>query len=232
MRYLGIILTFLITSATTSWSQESSEERMNELIDLQEKAKELDTLKQAWSAYKKGKYEAAFGMWMPLAKTGNPSAQTLIGLMYNQGGSSLEQDIGEAAKWYALASEQGHAPAKWRLAMLYYHGSGLTQNYKKAAGLYLSAAKRGDTYSQKSIGVMYSKGLGVPKDNILAYSWLHIANENGFKLSQKYKKQIAKEMTSDETAIAQAVANECMRSKYTNCDWTSNSDPKINQDKS
>ena len=108
--------------------------------------------------------------------------------------------------------------------MLYYHGSGLTQDYQKAIDLYLSAAKQGDIYSQKALGVMYSNGFGVPKDNVLAYSWFHIASENGFQLSQKYKNQIAEDMTPEETAIAQAMAKKCMHSSYINCDWVLSSE--------
>ena len=231
MRHLSIILALLIMSSTTSWAQNSAEERLAEVVELQGKAKELKTLKQAWTAYKLRDYEAAFGLWMPLAETGNPSAQVFIGIMYNQG-HALEQDNNEAKKWYSLASEQGYIPAKWRLAMLYYHGSGITQDYQKAGDLYHSAAKQGDVYSQKILGDMYRKGFGVPKDNVMAYSWFYIARDNGFKLAQKYQNQIAEEMTPEETVIAQAMAKECMHSGYTKCGWAavSSTNGSLNND--
>ena len=218
MKHLSIILALLISSATASWAQGSSEEQLNNIIELQGKAKELKILRQAWGAYKLENYDVALSLWMPLAEAGNPSAQVFIGLMYNQG-NGVEQDENEASKWYALASEQDYAPAKWRLAMLYYHGSGLTQSYQKAADLYHSAAKQGDVYSQKALGEMYSQGFGVPKDNIIAYSWFNIANGNGFKLAQNYQKKIAKDMTPEETFIAEALAEKCKRSSYKNCGW-------------
>ena len=218
MKRLIIILPLLIACSTASWAQEDAEERLNEVIGLQTHIKGLKTLRQGWSAYKTGDYEGAFELWMPLAEEGNSSAQVSIGLMYNQG-NGVEEDENEAAKWYALASEQGYAPAKWRLAMLYYHGSGLEQNYKKAADLYLSAAKQGDVYSQKALGIMYSKGLGVPKDTVLAYSWLHVAHKNGFKLAQTFQDKIAVKMTPEETSIAQTMARECINSNYMSCGW-------------
>ena len=218
MKQLCIFLALLITSSTNSWAQESNEERLNKVVAIQQKATTLNILKQAWNSYKLGDYEAALGLWMPLAEAENPSAQAYIGLMYNQG-HGVQQDISEAAKWFSLASDQGHAPAKWRLAMLYYHGSGLTQDYKKAVDLYHSAAKQGDVYSQKSLGVMYSKGFGVPKDNIIAYSWFHIARVNGFKLAEKYQNEMNDKMTPEETTLAKAMAKECMHSGYTKCGW-------------
>lgn len=231
MKHLSTILILFMISFTPSLAQESAEERLNEVIGIQELAKELKTLKQGWGAYKLGDYEDAFSIWMPLAETGNPSAQVFIGLLYNQGHGVIK-DINEAVKWYSLASEQGHTPAKWRLAILYHHGDGLIQNYQKATDLYHSAAKQGDVYSQKSLGFMYSKGFGVPKDNILAYSWFHIANNNGLELAQKYQKKLADKMTPEETQVGQAIAKECLDSNYKKCGWTSGSEEETNTDSS
>ena len=218
MKHLSIMLALLIVLPNTSFTQENNEERMNEIVELQDQAKELSILTKAWSAYKLGDYEAALSLWMPLAETGNSSAQVSIGLMYNQG-HGIAQDRDEAVKWYTLASEQAHVPATWRLAMLYYHGSGVTQNYQKSADLYHSAAKQGDVYSQKALGVMYSEGFGVPKDNILAFSWFQISGENGYKFAIKYRDAMAKDMTSEEVATAQAMAKECVNSGYKKCGW-------------
>ena len=229
MRHLNIILSLLIVASTTSWAQEDAEERLNKIVELQGQANELKILKQAWSAYKSGDHQAALGLWMPLAETGNPSAQVFMGLMYDQG-NVVERDRKEAAKWYALASDQNHAPAKWRLAILYYHGSGLRQDYQKAANLYHSAAKQGDVYSQKALGVMYAEGLGVPQDNIIAYSWLHTASSNGFELALKFQNKIGEQMTPEETTIAAAMAKGCKQSNYAECGWELRSDNDPNKD--
>jgi hypothetical protein len=218
MKQLSVIITLLITISTASWPQDSAEVRLDAVIKTQNQAKDLKTLKQGWSAYNLGNYEAAHSLWMPLAEMGNPSAQVFIGLMHNQG-HAVEQSINKAVKWYTLASDQGHVPAKWRLAILYYHGSGLTKDYQKAAELFHSAAKLGDTYSQKALGVMYSKGFGVPKNNMLAYSWLNIASGNGFKLALKMQDEIIKEMAPEEAAESKSIAEECINSGYKNCGW-------------
>jgi hypothetical protein len=218
MKQISIIIALLISISTASWPQNSAEVRLDAVIKTQDQAKDLKTLKQGWSAYNLGNYEAALSLWMPLAEMGNPSAQVFIGLMHNQG-HAVEQNINKAVKWYALASDQGHAPAKWRLAILYYHGSGLTKDYQKAAEFFYSAAKLGDTYSQKALGLMYSKGFGIPKNNVLAYSWLNIASGNGFELASKLQNEIIKEMSPKEAAEATLIAKGCINSGYKNCGW-------------
>ena len=215
---MSIIIALLITISTASWPQNNAEVRLDAIIKTQDQAKNLKALKQGWVDYNLGNYEAALSLWMPLAEMGNPSAQVFIGLMHNQG-HGLEKNINKAVKWYSLASDQGYAPAKWRLAIIYYHGSGLTKNYQKAAELFHSAAKLGDAYSQKSLGLMYSKGLGVTKSNILAYSWLGIARDNGFKLALRLQNKIIKEMSPEEAAEAASIAAECINSGYKNCGW-------------
>ena len=230
MKLISTIIVLLLTPFTISWAQESAEDRLEEVIELQGQAKNLKILSQAWNFYKLGDYEAALGLWMPLAETGNSSAQVLIGLMYNQG-HAVKLDRSEAAKWYALASEQGNAAAQWRLAILHYHGSGLKQDYQKAADLYRSAAKQGDFYSQKALAVMYTKGLGVPRDYVLAYSWFQIASDNGLTLAKKYQYEISDERALEEIAIARTIAKECVSSAYTKCGWVStNTDDPDNDD--
>ena len=229
MRFLGIIVGFLIASSAASWAQENAEDRLSEVIELAGQAKKVKILQQAWNLYKSGDYGDALSIWMPLAEMGNPSAQVFIGLMYNKG-LAVKQNTIEAEKWYTLASNQGHVPAIWRLAMLYYHGSGLTQDYKKAADLYLLAAKQGDVYSQKAIGVMYSKGFGVPKDNILAYSWVYIAHANGFDLAKNNQINISEKMIPQEITMAEAIAKACMKSGYEKCGWIPSAEDDLVKD--
>ena len=41
----------------------------------------------------------------------------------------LPQDYSEAAKWYTLAAEQGHASAQSNLGAMYYMGQGLLADF-------------------------------------------------------------------------------------------------------
>jgi len=53
------------------------------------------------------------------------------------------------------------------------------QDYVRAAPLLLVAAERRSPVAQTYLGYMYQYGLGVPRDYILASSWLHQAAEQG-----------------------------------------------------
>ena len=218
MKTLIIRIIFLAILSSSVYAEENSEVRMNKIIASQTQANTLKIVNNAWDAYKLGDFQTAFDLWHPLAEAGNPSAQVYIGLMYNQG-HSVNQDDSEAAKWYTLASDQGYAPAKWRLAVLYHHGSGLPQNYQKSAELYDYVARKGDFYAQKMLGVIFSQGLGVQKDNIIAHLWFHISAENGLPLGEKYRDEIAKSMGTEEIFLSNAMAKDCMDSGYTKCGY-------------
>lgn len=69
---------------------------------------------------------------------------------------------------------------------------------------------------------MYSKGFGVPKNNMLAYSWLDIASRNGFSLASRFQTEIIKEMSPEEAAEATLITEECINSGYKNCGWELN----------
>ena len=219
MKTLIIRTIFLSMLSTSVYADENSEARMNEIITSQSKARALTIINNAWDAYKIGDYKTAFDLWYPLAEKGNPSAQMYIGLMYSQG-HSVDQDDAAAANWYTLASDQGYAPAEWRLAVLYHHGSGLAQNHQKSAELYNSAARKGDLYAQKALGVIFSQGLGIQKDNILAHLWLNISGENGLKLGEKYRYELAQSMSPEEISLSNAMAKECLESRYDKCGYS------------
>ena len=79
------------------------------------------------AAYRAGDYATALQEWRPFAVLGYASAQTNLGLMYNNGNGVL-QDYSEAVKWYRLAAEQGYALAQFNLGVMYVNGEGLLQD--------------------------------------------------------------------------------------------------------
>ena len=63
------------------------------------------------TSYQRGDYATALQEWRPLAEQGDADAQTLIGMMYNEGLGVPKNDA-EAVKWYrkaALVSNLGAA---------------------------------------------------------------------------------------------------------------------------
>jgi TPR repeat protein len=94
------------------------------------------------TAYESGDYATALREWTPLAEQGYASAQTNLGVMYDNGRGVL-QDYKTAVKWYRLAAKQGYAPAQYNLGNMYAKGEGVPQNYKTAVKWYRLAGKQG-----------------------------------------------------------------------------------------
>ena len=75
--------------------------------------------KQGLESAKKGDYQTAFKLWLPLAEQGDANTQFNLGNMYYEG-KGVKQDYAEAVKWYRKAAEQGKANAQFNLGNMYY----------------------------------------------------------------------------------------------------------------
>ena len=92
---------------------------------------------------------------------------------------------------YRKAADQGYAPAKDSLGVMYANGYGVPRDYAKAAKWYCEAADQGYASAQLSLGLLYDKGHGVPQNYGEALKWLRKAAEQGdggaqFFLAVKY----------------------------------------------
>jgi hypothetical protein len=93
-------------------------------------------------------------------------------------------DLAEAAKWFRLAAEQGHASAQYFLGTMYDGGLGVPQDDAEAAKWYRLAAEQGLAEAQYNLGVRYRKGDGVPQDYAEAVKWYRLAAEQGLAEAQ------------------------------------------------
>ena len=73
-----------------------------------------DDLKNAVTVYFLGDFKRAYKLFLPLAEKGHTKAQTMLGIMYDEG-QGVPQDYKEAIKWYQLAAEQGLGKAQFNL---------------------------------------------------------------------------------------------------------------------
>ena len=85
----------------------------------------------AKAAFERGDYAQAFKIFKSLAAQGDASAQSNLGVMYDNG-KGVTQDYKEAVKWYRLAAAQGNASAQFNLGVMYKEGQGVTQDYTSA----------------------------------------------------------------------------------------------------
>ena len=108
-------------------------------------------LQQGLEATKRGDYQTAFKLWLPLAEQGDASAQFNLGMMYDKG-QGVKQDDVEAVKWYRQAAEQGHAKAQFILGGLYWLGKGVQVNKSLAKEWFSKACDNGDQDGCKYYG--------------------------------------------------------------------------------
>lgn len=73
-----------------------------------------------------------------------------LGALYAHG-RGVENDLGEAAKWFRLAAEQENGLAEYYLAMLYASGNGVTRDTGLAAHWFRKAATHGVAQAQAEL---------------------------------------------------------------------------------
>jgi TPR repeat protein len=129
--------------------------------------------------YKQKQYAAALQSLLEAAKRGHPRAQSLLGIMY-QDGAGVTRDDRQAAHWFSQAAAQGHRGAQHALAVMYEDGEGgLSKNLAKAMQLYEASARQGFHKAQFRLGIAYEFGDGVPRNRQQAISWLMQAAQQG-----------------------------------------------------
>ncbi len=145
------------------------------------------------------KAETAFEKTQALAYQGNATAQTSLGIMY-ENGQGVIKDYQQAVYWYEKAAKQGYV---------------LAINWFKKAADQDSRADEGDAEAQHNLGVMYYFGQGLPQSYKKAYMWANIAASNGEE--SHIKDFVAKMLSQEEISQAQDMAKECLASNYKVC---------------
>jgi TPR repeat protein len=112
--------------------------------------------------------------WIKAAENGNADTRYHLGLMYAQG-LGLEPNLGEAARWYALAAGQGHAKAQLALASLLE-----AEGSPKALECYQLAAEAGLAGAQCALGRLYRDGGFVIRDPLKSQQWFARAADQGW----------------------------------------------------
>jgi TPR repeat protein len=96
------------------------------------------------AAYRKGDYQTAVKLLMPLAQQGNYLAELWVGVMYLSG-HGLPQDKVQAAKWFRASAEQGNLGAQTDIGIMYATGSGVPRDLLQAYMWFSLAAAQDPT---------------------------------------------------------------------------------------
>ena len=115
---------------------------------------------------------------------GDKSAARQLAEMYYLGRGGVEQNFGEAARWYEQLARQGDARAQTSLGLMYARGLGVEKNLQTAHKWWLFAAAQNDPGAQYNLGVIYSRGEGIAQDPAQAAQWLTRAAQRGHVQAQ------------------------------------------------
>jgi TPR repeat protein len=132
------------------------------------------TLKAGQQAFQNGEYGKAISEFLPLARSGNATAQHYMGRMFHEG-KGLPEDNAAAFHWVRRSAERGHGDGEALLGLLYARGQGAPRDDDEAARWFLRAAARGNPSGQCNLGLCYLRGTGVPRDHMKAYMWFDLA---------------------------------------------------------
>lgn len=142
---------------------------------------------------------------MERAKKGDKEAQYQIGTMLLQG-TEMQQNYGEALKWFTAAAKQGHIQAEVNLGLLYKNGRGVLQDFNQAAQWFQKAAQKGNPEAEYHLASLYKIGQGVKHDMKQAYAWYNLSAAQGYEPAVAGRENISTFMSAAEVAEAQALS--------------------------
>ena len=121
-------------------------------------------------------------------------------------GQGVAENKQQALDWYRKGAEQGDKDSQYDLGMKLSKGDGVPANRTEAAQWFQKAAAQGQMAAQFELAQMYVKGQGVGRDQVLAYAWFNVAIMSGHYPATKPRDALAKTMTADAIAEAEAIS--------------------------
>lgn len=150
-----------------------------------------DAFQDAVAAVQRKDYPTAVRLLEPLARNGNPLAQSRLAWLYYHGHGVRESDA-LALQWFERAARQGLAEAQFHLGNMYAYGLADlppdTDAARLAAQWYFEAARQGHADAQYSLGILFLTGSGVVKDTNVARKWIARAAAQGHADAASYLK--------------------------------------------
>jgi TPR repeat protein len=104
---------------------------------------------------------------------------------YYVGRGGVEQDYGEARRFYERLAKRGDPRAQTTLGTIYARGYGVDQNFEVARYWWTQAAKKNDAGAFYDLGTLYHRGEGVTQDYVQAAEWYRKAAHSGHVIAQK-----------------------------------------------
>ena len=101
----------------------------------------------AFGAYQRGYYLTALNMALPLAESGDPAAQTLIGELY-WNGFGIARDRKKAVQWYEFAANAGNREAQFIYGNMLLRGLSVKEDKTAGESFLRKSAESGHARAQ------------------------------------------------------------------------------------
>jgi len=141
---------------------------------------------QGMAAVKRGDYLTASKEFIAAAESGDPKAQTMLGLMYSGqfDTAGIVPDLARAVEQIKSAAQQGVPEAQYELGYMHHWGTGVPKDYSKEFKWLEKSAQQGLDLAQNYLGSSYYKGEGVKRDLAQALKWYRKSAEQGWVWGQ------------------------------------------------
>jgi TPR repeat protein len=113
------------------------------------------------------------------AEAGDKNATRQLADTYYLGRDGVEQNFGEAVRWYLKLAQQGDVRAQTTVGLMYLRGYGVKKDPLAAHHWWSFAAAANDAGAQYSLGTLYLLGEGVQQDYAQAARWYRQAAQRG-----------------------------------------------------
>lgn len=148
------------------------------LTQLLVSAASADDIRDGIEALDRKDFKRALQLIRPLAESGDPFAEWILGDMYKNG-EGLPQDMKMALNWWTQAAAKGLSGAQLSLGDSYAAGQGVPENWSEAVKWWRKAADQNVPRAQTGLGLALYSGHGVQEDKVEAAKWFQKAADAG-----------------------------------------------------
>jgi TPR repeat protein len=122
--------------------------------------------------------EKAMKLLIRSSELGEPSAQFLLGLIYQVGRFGLEQNERESLNWFMKSAKLNNAEAQLKVGDAYLDGNLLSKDVEKSFEYWTKAAENNNIEAMKRLRIFYIDGLDEVEPNLeQAFYWTKKAAE-------------------------------------------------------
>ncbi len=143
-RPFAIVSLSLLLAGMLSCSEDSS-------VSEEGASRAKEAYDKALTLYSDGNHRVALVELQRAVAYDYPPAQYALGVIYERGDETVEQNFSEAFKWYQKSAESGYAYAQRNLAKLYEDGLGVKRDVNKAIAWYEKAAAQEDRQAKEAL---------------------------------------------------------------------------------